>query len=777
MNKVIYQIFCFILLMLTSTVYAATNPMLWSATPASGLPAQTQDGNTYEVSYTFTNNLPFAMPLNIGAEYTGGSFMVTNTCNGNLLVPNGSCTAHITFQPIYEGTSSIRLIMEYGYNRVPVTRLTSVSTKSNSVPTERVNGHITVPLPPITYIGTTYPITFTFINDGNTSVTPTAVNITGALGGPITNTCSVPPNQPLGLQNPTCSVSGTFTPAATGQTSVGVTYVYNGGSRSVPLVTTTDVQNNSGACHHVNGIAALPLPATTFQYADNVVKYVFTNHCNASTETLGTVNLTAVNGTTPVNSWLTKGTDTCTGATLAANGSVGDSCSVYVSVVPTSTSSNLAVTGSVSYDGNSKSASATTSEIVNAVPNQASTHTVTFVNQCDKNVWYEFQNGDGSGSGITKKSPDPTPSGQNTMLDYQLNLQITGAAPATKTLSVNEYLNGAIYGRTGCDVNTGQCETANCPVIPGTGTCQAAVGANNPTTIFETNMSSSYLSDGVYDVSIINGFNIPGEVKSLAPLTIPSNPADSFGCGEAAGALIQPTGSALGACPWSFTPPSGVIGGITEEEANYLWVSGGADDACVSGAACGVAGEICGTAFNVPTPEGQTPINRRCGTFLGYWTIATLSGYTAGGQWGSNNLYTYYNLDASLPTGPDGSYGTVNSVAATYKDMFQCNPTSTGSLYSGYTHTTNVCGCYNWNQPNNIAYTAQNYNCAVSSGQNSDWITHVFPRISWLKKACPTAYSFQFDDPSVSFTCNVANQLTAYQITYCPGGKTGAPGT
>src|SRR4029077_4144427 len=118
------------------------------------------------------------------------------------------------------------------------------------------------------------------------------------------------------------------------------------------------------------------------------------------------------------------------------------------------------------------------------------------------------------GTGANRKSPDPTPAGSRTLSDYQLNQQVPGAAPSVKILSFDDYVNGAIYGRTQCD-SSGNCATANCPVISGTGTCQVSVGADNPTTIFEETMSSETAKDGSYDVSLINGLNIPGEMRSL----------------------------------------------------------------------------------------------------------------------------------------------------------------------------------------------------------------------------------------------------------------------
>lgn len=729
------------LLLVISNAYAGKDPIAWSVFPASGFPAQSSTGSRYAVTYTFTNNLPFAVPLRIESAFVGGTFTIRNECNSQLAPKKqagDTCQVHVSFQPISARQNNIQLTLAYDKNRVPLTKLVSTSVSNET--TDHISGHVTTPLPPATYVGNAYPVAFTFINNGTAAVTATAVNISGFTANTNTCTSALAPNS-------TCNVTGSFTPSTTGQTSLAVTYVYNNGS--VPLVSQTNVYNNSG-CHQVDGIAALPLPTNTFIYADNVVRYDFTNYC-ATPETLGTVSITS-DATTPPT--LTKGSDTCSGATLISGGK----CSVFVSVIPNTTApaaNDLSITATVPYLNNTLTASTTTSEVVNAIQNQSTLHTMMFVNQCDQNVWYEFQNGAGGAN-----SPDPTPANQRSISDYQLNQQVLGAAPATKILTFDQYINGAIYGRTGCDA-TGACTTANCPVTQsGNGDCQVGVGATGPLTIFEAFMSSTPASDGVYDVSVINGFNIPGEVRSMAATISPFN--FNQACGQSAGAVIQPSGSSLGACPWSFTPPSTVS---PDTPANYYWVSAGTDDGCTS--SCGTPGQVCGMAY--ASSPANTPINRRCGTFQGYWTLASYIGFTSGGQWGSTDLYTSYNMGGGMPS----TYGT----GAIYANLYGCQETSNMSLLSGYSSTFNVCGCYNWNQAGSVAPTAQSFNCAVPSGQNPDWISLVFPRITWLKQACPTAYTYQYDDASTSFTCNVANQKTAYQITYCPAGKSGRPGT
>lgn len=736
-------------LLLAGHAFAATNPVDWSLYPSSGFPSQTVVGNSYAASYTLSNNLPFPVTLSVTTSYTGGTFTLTNGCNTTLAAKgqaNSSCLVHIGLQPIAARTNSIILTMAYDNNRIPLPALSSTSTSSSNP--DRISGHVTTPLPAVTYTGTSYPVEFSYVNNGTTTITATSVSVSGFTA--LTNTCT----SPLAPNTPPCTITGSFSPVSTGQTTLGTTYTYyNGSSVSIPLSTTTNVHSGSGDCHHVSGSVYLSLPTSTFQYADNVVRYTFTNNCDTSSETLG--NFTA---SSDGSATLTKGTDNCSGKTLAAN----SSCSVYVSVVPTTINADLSVTAAVPYQSNTKTAYATTSEAVKAVPSPTTLHTVMFVNQCSQDVWYEFANGVGGAN-----SPDPTPANQRSYFDYQLPQQVRGAAPSTKVLSFNEYINGNIFGRTLCDINTGFCQTANCAIqstsAPYTDwSCQPGKGVTGPATLLEEYMPSTTDYDGVYDVTVINGLNIPAEMKSLAPLS-----SDPFGCGQAAGAVIQPTGSSLGACSWSFSPPSTGI----DSPPNFIWVTPGADDACTPSTFCG-NNQFCGTAYDSVTAVngGLPPLNRRCGHFLGYWQIGDFITYPSSSDWGSVNLYDNYSLAATLSNGPDGPYGTIDHRAVNYGDIYTCPvATSNGSLNTGYnTGDLNVCGCEDW------TYTASATTC---KNHNVDWKNIAFPRVSWIKQACPTAYTYQFDDPSSSFTCQISGQKTSYIITYCPAGKTGKPGT
>lgn len=809
MKKITVVFFLLFTLLFLSKAQAGKDPVAWSLSPAAGFPAQTSVGSTYAVVYTITNRLPFSVPLTIEGKYTGGKFALTTNCD-KTLIPNATCLIHLSFQPIKAGTNSAAVILAYHKNRVPLPTLSSTSTSNET--SDKISGHVSQPLPPVTYVGVSYPVTFTFINNGNSSVTATAVNVTGFT--PV-NGCS----SPL-LPHNICTVTGTFTPSTTGAATLSVTYVYSNGS--VPLSTQTIVHTGSGSCHHISADVTLPLPTATYIYANNLVQYTFTNNCVATSESLGNVIITtdSTSDVTILPGSSSTGTDTCSNTVLGPS----SSCSIYVSVIPTATTTDtdLSVTAKLYYNSNTYRVEATTSEDVNPLTNQNTLHTLMFVNQCVNNtVWYAF----GTGG-----SPDPTPPNDQTWQGYQLNPQIPGAAPAVKILQFSQYNGGSIAGRTGCDTTIpkdstyGVCNTGNCTSLGNTtGTCTFT--PHFPTTIFEEDIVNTAASDGVYDISLINGFNIPGEFRSLAPTTV-THPFDfTQACGRSAGAVIQPRGPndpTLGGCLWSFTPPSTgtdcTAGTQTDTGANYYFVPPGSGDGCTASStpqgSCASATDVCGMAWT-PQPASNpqylgTPISRRCGPFLGYWTVADWVGFQPNSptpptppspvyNWDGCDLYSHYSMATTLDsikpsTQPTYGYSQLNPnlspnlPPAALADLFACKPTSptpvyvqpNGSIYSlnsGYDVAVNACGCHDWNNTSTTpvnAQTAQDFNC---KSFNSLFTNQVYNRILWLKEACPTAYSYQFDDASSQFTCNTSGQFTSYQITFCPGGKSGAPGT
>lgn len=99
---------------------------------------------------------------------------------------------------------------------------------------------------------------------------------------------------------------------------------------------------------------------------------------------------------------------------------------------------------------------------------------------------------------------------------------------------------------------------------------------------------------------------------------------------------------------------------------------------------------------------------------------------------------------------------------ATVGDLYDCSkggPNAvSGSCYSPGADSK-CCGCPSWSA------------AGTCNGHNTKWEAPALPEVyaKPFKTACPSAYSFPYDDPTSTFTCKAASaQGTGYQITFCP---------
>ncbi|KAH7852932.1 hypothetical protein Vadar_031146 [Vaccinium darrowii] len=115
--------------------------------------------------------------------------------------------------------------------------------------------------------------------------------------------------------------------------------------------------------------------------------------------------------------------------------------------------------------------------------------TFTFINQCSYPVW----------PGLLG-APQPPTTG------FFLN-----SGGDSNTVSIPASFSGNLWGRTLCSTN------ANGQLTCGTGDCSSGTvecsgkGPASPITLFEINLDSTYGLD-YYDVSLVNGFNVPMSV-------------------------------------------------------------------------------------------------------------------------------------------------------------------------------------------------------------------------------------------------------------------------
>lgn len=716
------------------------------------------------------------------------------------LAPGNFCTVSGTLSaPFQSGPFSLSALMNCDQAASSPT-VHSTITQSMA----GLTGVFTVPFPfPTTFYDNQAPfVTALFTNTGNVQLTNCQANTSSGFQNGFSLTPSSAGTVVTTSQPSTCGTSGSPRQLNPGESCnlygqmTGLTVTSSATLTASVLCTqgsaspqkTFSIQHNSGSCTTVTVAPSLPLPSNTYKYADNVVQFQITNTCVSDSVPLDNVTFTAAAGTAIITQSPTY--DTCSSQTLTA----GSSCLVSASVIPTSIGP-LTIQANVTPAGGVLTSGTTSSTAAN---NQTSTHHLFFVNQCNFDVWYGIGNAAGSSGNA---SPDPNlatfPNGAPPEA-YHLPAQVLGAPPSTIDLSVSSYINGALWPRTGCTRSGDQlvCATGNCITLPGStplgsGTCVSGTTTGNlpqnPITKIEATLTSTAGGDGVYDVSVINGMTVPVEIKAFGPLGAnqvgfgPGNPNDVYTC-SSAGAIIQPAASSLlSPCSWSFNPSSSLTS-VPNANSDFYWVTPGNDDGCSTS----TPPLLCGMAANVPPPAFYGTVNRRQGDFLGFSTLANYIGYTASTQWGSQDLYTIYGMGTPL-TG----YGSPDNYTVMLGCIYDSSTGSANSCYqSGLTSAEyeQCCGCVNW------TITTPDTPCGAGSanwpgtGTNALWTTDtpaqssvtytVQQGVTWLKQGCPTAYAYQFDDPSSSFQCNTDNGTplnTSYIITFCPGGVSGLP--
>lgn len=307
--------------------------------------------------------------------------------------------------------------------------------------------------------------------------------------------------------------------------------------------------------------------------------------------------------------------------------------------------------------------------------------------------------------------------------------------------------SGNVYASTDCDANGKNCKTAQCAAsIDGktvVGSCSSGTGPQGPATLAEFTFVPA--GKDYYDISAINGVNVP---VMMRPLASKGEAGDPYSC-QAAGAT-RASGTGLSACSWDFDPTIRLTTGPSDQKTLLRAVTSGGK-ACNVDADCG-SGDLCGTAIAF----GATTITRSCGAPIGWWTGNEICVY-------SNNAYGGA-LDCKGPVPGQGER----------KDLYECAGANPNSCYSNTTATATCCGCPDWTLGGAKLPLAPGFQCYAT---NPQWTAVAEPWAEFTKKACPTAYSFPFDDPTSTFTCTTPSPTsenpnsTNYEIVFCPDGK------
>jgi hypothetical protein len=313
---------------------------------------------------------------------------------------------------------------------------------------------------------------------------------------------------------------------------------------------------------------------------------------------------------------------------------------------------------------------------------------------------------------------------------------------------------GRVWPRTGCTINGTQatCDTGQCLGADGkTFSVSCAASGVPPATLAELNMAA-YVAGSAgdyYDVSNVDGPNVgvatlPNPATYNIKTNIGVNPTSCTSTADCASLgyqwqcdpglkqcvnpfLCGSPGCATGSCTASglkVTLPtcgwggSGVNFAVTQSACNAALQFTNSKGAYVG---CLGPQHVCG----LPNP----PTSLNCSQNLNLYGC---SGPNAGSCFTNQTCQTTANC-ANLPSG------------------FLCQ--------SGQCIDASCCGCPSWAPPG-----------SCDGGNNPSWVTNAQPYASIFNSACPTAYSFPYDDAIKLFSClgNSAQQNVGYKIVFCP---------
>lgn len=376
--------------------------------------------------------------------------------------------------------------------------------------------------------------------------------------------------------------------------------------------------------------------------------------------------------------------------------------------------------------------------------------------------------------------------------------------------SPNAIWGGNFVARTGCNTTTGTCVVGSCTNVGASNpmVCPPGVNFTNALTLSEITFqrydTTKTLMD-TYDVSVIAGANVtssfgPNSIANLQTTTVNGQPNTSaYYCGTPGASVGQSMG-VLSAAYNTFDPTAGLSKlpqntwamGVTAAasfppgismssdalaKSNYRLVDGGSQTACSAGT-CATSGEVCGlTMANI---QAGTYSSLTCGNPHG-WITPNQFGVLNPSQLNPN----FFTVSSGSP-----SYWTASGSNSIFNYQ-QCSGTTFSANNAG-SPLVNACGGVVWG---NIGSPGQQSNMpSVDSGtlvnpalsttglsiinasspvlsSSSNWLNYVLPTILWLKQACPTCYTFPYDDPTSTFSCAVDPTKTSrdfiqYQVNF-----------
>eukprot|EP00127_Corallochytrium_limacisporum_P002011 Clim_evm11s98 gene=Clim_evmTU11s98 len=124
---------------------------------------------------------------------------------------------------------------------------------------------------------------------------------------------------------------------------------------------------------------------------------------------------------------------------------------------------------------------------------------------------------------------------------------------------------------------------------------------------------------------------------------------------------------------------------------------------------------------------------------------------------------TFLLCDTSSKNSP-----TYQRCVSTNASLYSATGNNGQSCYSDDDDVTSLCaGCPT--ETDHEQHGVWPTPTASCRSNNPDWAQAIRPSLSSFKSACPTAYSFPFDDPTSTFQCQGKGaDVVGYTITFCP---------
>jgi len=402
----------------------------------------------------------------------------------------------------------------------------------------------------------------------------------------------------------------------------------------------------------------------------------------------------------------------------------------------------------------------------NVLGGEPGSRTLTFTNMCPFPVWIGVNGGRDGGLGQCNEEMK-CPPGQacntgNNECFWSLPKPMTGNfkleeggmdgdqaifnIPASQA-SNNVLFQGVFYGSIFCESN-GDCMSEPCgvnclsPQCAG-GSCGPGVGPVGPFTRVEPSIT---LTRDNYNLSVINGFNIPISVVPEVNAKANTNPYICASLGTTSNK------DPLSGCDWKFDTNIEIHGMTTDFSTSLRYVAAGGIS-CTEDKDCNAEmSEFCGISISNSDPKN---LERTCGRHVGWWIA---------------NQVCVRDMEFGDPFNCMEMSGS-----KTLFELYECSQSPLFSCYDpAQMSNPNCCGCPNWTQIGIPAPLPPGVKC---ENTNQSWTDNVLPWVEFFKKACPTIFTFPFDDKTSDVSCRPDETenglLPNYTITYCPGEKTG----